>query len=61
MPNNPNLKQWNYDTSTKINYGFKIDTMDPMQRSTRLNIDKMDYMIPHWEKVRYYVINNNLL
>ncbi|XP_025404762.1 uncharacterized protein LOC112679251 [Sipha flava] len=24
--------------------------MDPMQRSTRLNVNKTDYIIPHWEK-----------
>lgn len=54
MPNIPNLKQWNYDTTAKLNYDFKIDTMDPTQRSTRLNVDEADYMMPQWEKVCYY-------
>jgi len=51
MPNIPELKQWNYDTSTKVHHGFKINTMDPMQKSTKLHVDQMHYIMPQLEKV----------
>lgn len=51
MPNVPNLKQWNYDTFTNMNYGFKVNTVDPMQRPTRMHLDQLNYMMPQWEKV----------
>ncbi|XP_015370180.1 PREDICTED: uncharacterized protein LOC107166148 [Diuraphis noxia] len=50
MPNNPELKQWNYDTSTKVHYGFKINTMDPMHRSMKLYADQIHYIMPQLEK-----------
>ncbi|XP_050435787.1 uncharacterized protein LOC126842716 isoform X2 [Adelges cooleyi] len=51
LPNTPNLKHWNYDTSTNVNYTYKSDTMDPIQRPTRVNFNKQDYMMPQWEKL----------
>lgn len=51
MPNVPNLKQWNYDTFTNINYGFKVNTADPMQKPTRMRLDQLNYIMPQWEKV----------
>lgn len=51
MPNNPNLKQWIYDTSTNINYNFKFDTTDPMHRPAKMNFDKTNYMASQFEKV----------
>jgi len=52
MPNIPELKQWNYDTSTKVHHGFKINTMDPMQSSTKLHVDQIHYIMPQLEKVQ---------
>lgn len=51
MPNVPNLKWWNYDTTTKVNYNYKFDTSDPVQKPTRVNFDKTHYIMPQWEKV----------
>ncbi|XP_025196179.1 uncharacterized protein LOC112595256, partial [Melanaphis sacchari] len=48
--NIPELKQWNYDTSTNIHHGFKINAIDPIQKSTKLNIDQIQYMMSHLEK-----------
>lgn len=53
LPNVPNLKRWNYDTSTNISHDFKFDTMDPLQKPMRVNFDQMNYMMPQWEKVFY--------
>ncbi|CAI6366933.1 unnamed protein product [Macrosiphum euphorbiae] len=50
MPNIPELKQWNYDTSTKVHHDFKINTMDPIQRSMKLNVDQTHYIMPQMEK-----------
>lgn len=51
MPNNPNLKQWNYDTSTNIFHDFKYDGMDPLERPTIIHFNKINYMTPQFEKV----------
>ncbi|KAL5240651.1 hypothetical protein ACI65C_008061 [Semiaphis heraclei] len=50
MPNIPELKQWNYDTSTNVHHGFKINTMDPIQTSTKLYVDQIHYIMPQLEK-----------
>ncbi|XP_022178187.1 uncharacterized protein LOC111039158 isoform X2 [Myzus persicae] len=50
MPNIPELKQWNYDTSTSIQHDFKINTMDPMHRSMKLNVEQIHYIMPQLEK-----------
>lgn len=60
LPNVPNLKQWNYDTSTNIYHDLKFNTMDPLQKPTRMNFDQMNYMMPQWEKVLYKIIQNIL-
>ncbi|XP_060843415.1 uncharacterized protein LOC132923440 isoform X2 [Rhopalosiphum padi] len=49
-PNIPELKQWNYDTSTNVHHGFKINAMDPIQKSTKLNVNQTLYMMPQFEK-----------
>jgi len=54
MPNAPNLKQWNYDTTTNTEYGFKYYKFDPMQRSTRVHFNQLNYIIPQWEKVSFF-------
>lgn len=51
MTNNPNLKYWNYDTSTSIDYNFKFDTTDPMHKPVKVNFDKTNYMTTQFEKV----------
>lgn len=56
MPNNPNLKQWNYETTTNISYDFKFDTKDPMQKAARIHCDEVQYLTPHWEKVYFIII-----
>ncbi|VVC37524.1 Hypothetical protein CINCED_3A005044 [Cinara cedri] len=51
IPNNPNLKQWNYETTTNINHDFKLNTMDTMQKSPISDRnDRIRYLMPHWEK-----------
>ncbi|XP_060865055.1 uncharacterized protein LOC132941144 [Metopolophium dirhodum] len=50
MPNIPELRLWNYDTSTNVYHDFKINNMDPMQRSTKLNVDQTHYIMPQLEK-----------
>lgn len=50
-PNVPDLKRWNYDTTTSINYNFKFDTTDPMHKTTKVNFDKTNYMASQFEKV----------
>jgi len=61
MPNIPELKQWNYDTSTKVHHDFKINTMDPIQRSMKLNVDQTHYIMPQMEKVRNIKIHQLFL
>lgn len=53
LPNAPNLKRWNYDTSTNFSHDLKFNTMDPLQKPMRVNFDQMNYMMPQWEKVFY--------
>ncbi|KAF0757535.1 Uncharacterized protein FWK35_00007788 [Aphis craccivora] len=48
--NIPGLKQWNYDTSTNIHHDYKINAMDPIQKSTKLNVDQIQYIMPQLEK-----------
>jgi len=61
MPNIPELRQWNYDTSTNVHHDFKINTMDPMQRSTKLNVDQTHYIMPQLEKVQNIKIHQLFL
>lgn len=58
MPNIPELKQWNYDTSTSIQHDFKINTMDPMHRSMKLNVEQIHYIMPQLEKVQNMISTN---
>lgn len=58
-PNIPELKQWNYDTSTNIHHDYKINAMDPIQKSTKLNVDQIQYIMPHFEKVQYIIIHQS--
>lgn len=51
IPNIPNLKQWNYDTSTNISQNYKLNTIDPIQRPMKVHFDKMNYIMPQFEKV----------
>lgn len=55
MPNDPKLKQWNYDTSTNISHSLKFNNVDPTQRPTRMHLKEMSYIMPQWEKVCVYL------
>lgn len=72
MPNIPDLKLWNYDTSANIYHDFKYNGMDPMERPTKIHFDKMNYIMPQFEKVcctlikknftcNYQKVNNNIV
>ncbi|XP_050536524.1 uncharacterized protein LOC126902887 isoform X5 [Daktulosphaira vitifoliae] len=51
LPNSPKLKHWNYDTSTKVNFTYKSDTMDPIQKPMKVTLNKQEYMMPQCEKL----------
>lgn len=59
MPNNPNLKQWSYETTTNNSYDIKFDTVDPIQKAARVHCnDQIQYLMPQWEKVYGMIIKH---